>query len=122
MTEFPSTPNFVGIIPGGQSFTIQDPNITISSKEGTGFSWTAAIQGDTTLVIVGSDNRGIGAGGYATFTINFNDDTSCLNGLSPSSTLGTPPGATSTAVNRSSSGSDSGRRLATPRHIHILTS
>lgn len=110
MTEFPSTPNFVGIIPGGQTFTIPVSNITNSPSEGTGFSWTASIRAGATLIIVAGDNRGLGAGGFATFTVNFNDDTSCLSSISPSSTPGTPAGTypTSTASS-SSNGSNSGQ-------------
>ena len=105
MANFPRTPNFVGIIPGGQSFTIPEPLITNLLSEGTGFSWTASIIGGTTLMVVAGDNRGMGSGGYATFTVNLNSDGSCLNNLSPSSTPGAPAGtySTSTAVTRSSS-------------------
>ena len=105
MAKFPRTPNFVGIIPGGQSFTIPEPLITTQSPEGTGFSWTASITGETRFMIVAGDNRGMGSGGYAAFKVNPSSDESCLNNLSPSSTPGAPAGtySTSTAVTRSSS-------------------
>jgi len=46
----------------------------------------------------------MGSGGYATFSINYNNDTSCLNILSPSSTLGPPAGSYSTIAGASSTG------------------
>lgn len=74
MAKFPRTPNFVGIIPGGQSFTIPEPLITTQSPEGTGFSWTASITGETRFMIVAGDNRGMGSGGYAAFKVNPSSD------------------------------------------------
>lgn len=101
------TPTFGGIIPGGQSFAIPESSITTSSTQGTGFSWTPSIEGGTTLIIVAGDNRGMGSGGAAPFTVGLNNDGSCLNTLSPSSTAGTPAGAYSTSTATSSSGGSS---------------
>ena len=101
------TPSFDGIIPGGQSFTIQESSITTSSTQGTGFSWTPSIEGGTTFILVAGDNRGLGSGGEVAFTIGLNSDGSCLSSSSPSSTAGTPAGAYSTSTAASSSSSSS---------------
>ncbi|KAF8336219.1 hypothetical protein F5887DRAFT_1063270 [Amanita rubescens] len=101
------TPSFDGIIPGGQSFVIPESGITQTSSEGTGFSWTPPIQAETTLIVVAGDDRGMGSGGSAIFSINYNIDTSCLNALSPSSTPGLPAGSYATSAAASSASSTS---------------
>ncbi|KAG6918356.1 hypothetical protein DXG01_015005 [Tephrocybe rancida] len=95
--------NFLGIIPGGQSFTIPQSEITNVETQGTGFSWTPSIRGGTTLIIVGGDSRGNGTAGSTLNTVSSGPDNigSCLNDVSPSSTPGTPAGgsyATSTTT------------------------
>ena len=89
-----STPNFLGVIPGGQSFAIPQGDITDVTSEGTGFSWTPSLRGGTTLILVGGDNRGNGTGGSTLNTVSTGIDNigSCLNDASPSSTPGSPAG------------------------------
>ncbi|GLB42253.1 hypothetical protein LshimejAT787_1102680 [Lyophyllum shimeji] len=88
------TPNFLGIIPGGQSFAIPEGQITDVPSQGTGFSWTPSIRGGTTLIIVGGDARGNGTAGSSLNTVStgFDNVVSCLSDSSPSSTPGSPAG------------------------------
>ncbi|KAF8637845.1 hypothetical protein AX17_002471 [Amanita inopinata Kibby_2008] len=88
------TPTFLGIIPGGQSFSIPESSITDKPSQGTGFSWTPPLRGGTTLVIVGGDNRGNGTAGSSLNVVStgFQNDGSCLSNASPSSTPGSPAG------------------------------
>lgn len=89
-----STPTFFGIIPGGDSFVIPEVGINTTTGTGTGFSWTPSIREGTTLNIVGNDGRGNGTGGSSRLTVsqNLQNDNSCLNSNSPSSTAGSPAG------------------------------
>lgn len=89
-----STPNFLGVIPGGQSFAIPEGNITDVPSQGTGFTWKPSLRGGTTLIIVGGDNRGNGTAGSTLNVVSsgVNNDGSCLSNSSPSSTPGTPAG------------------------------
>jgi len=57
------TPNFLGVIPGGQSFAVPAGDITNVPEQGTGFSWKPPLRGGTTLFLLGGDNRGNGTGG-----------------------------------------------------------
>ena len=108
-----STVTFYGVIPGGDTFNIPqgslstvDPNISGPTQPGTGFSWTVDITGGTNILLVGSDDRGIGSGGTAPFTVAYSTNTSCLNRTSPSSTVGNPAGGSyPTSTGDSSSGS-----------------
>ncbi|PPQ69887.1 hypothetical protein CVT26_014150, partial [Gymnopilus dilepis] len=88
------TPNFVGVIPGGQSFAIPQGQITTIQSEGTGFSWTPSVRAGTTLILVGGDNRGNGTGGsfFNVVSAGINNNGSCLSNSSPSSTPGSPAG------------------------------
>ncbi|KAK0192881.1 hypothetical protein F5146DRAFT_1041852 [Armillaria mellea] len=88
------TPNFLGVIPGGQSFTVPEASMTNVTSQGTGFSWTPSIRGGTTLLLVGGDDRGNGTAGSALFTVSsgISNNSTCLNSESPSSTPGTPAG------------------------------
>jgi hypothetical protein len=106
------TVNFFGVIPGGKSFAIPEGtlsgNVTgevANNETGIGFPWTINIPGGTTILFVGSDDRGMGTGGSAQRTILDSQDTSCLDSSSPSSTAGSPAGgsyATSTGSTLSS--------------------
>ena len=89
-----STPNFLGVIPGGQSFAVPQGSITDVDSQGTGFSWTPSLRGGTTLILVGGDSRGNGTGGSTLNTVSTGIDNigSCLNDASPSSTPGSPAG------------------------------
>ncbi|KAJ7512685.1 hypothetical protein B0H11DRAFT_2151564 [Mycena galericulata] len=111
------TPKFQGVIPGGQSFEIPEGSITQVADEGTGFNWTAPLRGMTTLLLVGGDDRGNGTAGSTLYTVNsgIDNDSSCLNSDSPSSTAGSPAGGTyqtgtgtSITVGSSSTGGSSG--------------
>jgi len=88
------TPNFLGLIPGGQSFAIPESQITDVPAQGTGFSWTPSIRGGTTLIIVGGDNRGNGTAGSSLNIVSSGTENigSCLSNSSPSSTPGSPAG------------------------------
>ncbi|TFY79395.1 hypothetical protein EWM64_g4616 [Hericium alpestre] len=104
--------NFVGVIPGGDSFPIPQAPLSKDSQ-GTGFNWTVNVRGGTNMFIVAGDDRGLGAGGSAPFTIAYasNDDNSCIQNDAPSSTPGAAAGATptsSTPSDGSSSGSHTG--------------
>ncbi|KAJ3869973.1 hypothetical protein EV359DRAFT_28844 [Lentinula novae-zelandiae] len=87
-------PFFFGVIPGGDSFVIPESNVNTTSDTGTGFSWTPNVREGTTMHIVGNDNNGNGTGGSSRLTVgqNLQNDNSCLNSNSPSSTAGTPAG------------------------------
>ncbi|KAF9043598.1 hypothetical protein BDZ89DRAFT_1155990 [Hymenopellis radicata] len=107
-----TSPNFIGIIPGGESFTVPgSDNLTQVASQGTGFSWTPNIRGGTTLLLVGGDSRGIGTGGSTLNTVSngINNDGSCLSNDSPSSTPGTPAGGSyATGTSGTGSGSSGG--------------
>ncbi|KAF7316292.1 hypothetical protein MIND_00147900 [Mycena indigotica] len=88
------TPHFQGVIPGGQSFEIPGNNPTTVPNQGLGFNWVPPLRGGTTLLLVSGDNRGNGSGGSSPYTVGSgpNNDNSCLNSDSPSSTPGNPAG------------------------------
>ncbi|KAI0000168.1 hypothetical protein BJV74DRAFT_146232 [Russula compacta] len=102
------TVNFYGVIPGGTSFAIPQGSITTNNVTGTGFDWLVDITGGTNLLLVGSDDRGIGSGGSAPFTISYAQNSSCLNSNSPSSTAGSPAGGSYPTSTSDSSTSNSG--------------
>lgn len=96
------------MIPGGQSFTIPESSITNVQSEGTGFNWTPAIRGGTTLIVVGGDDRGAGKGGSVLYVVSSGDG-SCLDSSSPSSTPGSPAGGSyPTSLTGGTSGGSSG--------------
>ncbi|KAF9524377.1 hypothetical protein CPB83DRAFT_861473 [Crepidotus variabilis] len=88
-------PNYLGIIPGGQSFEI--PQINVSQYGG--FVWQPSLRDSTTLILVAGDARGNGTGGVLPYTVSNGAtfDTSCINQNSPSSTPGNPAGSYPTA-------------------------
>jgi len=88
------TPNFFGVIPGGQSFAIPQGEITRVEEQGLGFSWVPNVRTGTTLMIVGGDNRGNGTGGsiFNVVSGGIKNDSGCLKQDSPSSTPGSPAG------------------------------
>ncbi|KIM35169.1 hypothetical protein M413DRAFT_449880 [Hebeloma cylindrosporum] len=107
------TPNFLGVIPGGQSFAIPQGTITDVTSQGTGFTWKPSLRGGTTLIIVGGDNRGNGTAGSTLNVVSsgVNNDGSCLSNSSPSSTPGSPAGGsypTGTGSSSNNSSSSSG--------------
>jgi hypothetical protein len=89
-------PNFLGVIPGGESFAIPQGEITQMPSQGTGFSWTPNVRGGTTLMLIGGDNRGNGTGGsvFSVVSSGINNTVTCLDQNSPSSTPGSPAGGT----------------------------
>jgi len=99
------TVKFYGVIPGGNSFNIPQGSLSTDNSTGTGFNWTVDISGGTNIFVVGGDDRGIGSGGSAPFTVAYSTNSSCLSGSSPSSTAGSPAGG---SYPTSTSGSSSG--------------
>lgn len=62
----------------------------------------------TTLLLVGGDDRGNGTAGSTLYTVNSGEnDSSCLNSNSPSSTAGSPAGGTYQTGTGTSAGSSS---------------
>ncbi|KAH9031672.1 hypothetical protein EDB85DRAFT_1865648 [Lactarius pseudohatsudake] len=104
------TVNFYGVIPGGNSFNIPQGSLSTNNDTGTGFNWTVDITGGTNIFVVAGDDRGIGSGGSAPFTVAYSANSSCLSGSSPSSTAGSPAGG-SYPTSTSSSGSSGGHSL-----------
>lgn len=86
-----STPTFQGAIPGGQSFSVPQGQLTTVPEQGLGFSWSPSVRAGTTLLLLGGDNRGPGTAGSNVFIVGQGDN-SCLNDQSPSSTPGSPAG------------------------------
>ncbi|KAI9509270.1 hypothetical protein F5148DRAFT_1189042 [Russula earlei] len=86
------TVRFYGAIPGGTSFSIPQGTPSSNNNTGTGFSWTVDITGGTNILLVGGDDRGVGSGGSAPFTVSYSSNSSCLSNNSPSSTPGSPAG------------------------------
>lgn len=95
-TQVEGTPSFQGVIPGGQSFSIPEGQITQVSNEGTGFSWIPSVRQGSTLIVVAGDDRGLGTGGSGLYTVSqgIYPNSSCLTTTSPSSTIGSPAGGT----------------------------
>ncbi|KAF9239894.1 hypothetical protein BU15DRAFT_46185 [Melanogaster broomeanus] len=93
-SQVQGSPNFQGVIPGGQSFTIPVGQITQVANEGTGFNWTPSVRAGSTLIIVAGDGRGLGTGGSAPYSVQAGSypNSSCLTDNSPSSTAGPPAG------------------------------
>ncbi len=87
------TPAFYAVIPDGQSFPIIASNVT-NVSEGQGFSWVPPIRAGTIFSIIGGDARGIATAGSIILVVQYKDDNSCLGDTSPTSTVGTPVGAT----------------------------
>ncbi|KAH8987813.1 hypothetical protein EDB92DRAFT_1801048 [Lactarius akahatsu] len=103
------TVNFYGVIPGGNSFNIPQGSLSTNTDTGTGFNWTVDITGGTNIFVVAGDDRGIGSGGSAPFTVAYSANSSCLSGSSPSSTAGSPAGGSyPTSTSSSPSGSSGG--------------
>jgi hypothetical protein len=87
---FHRTPTFFGVIPQGDTFIIPVNNVHNEDQTGTGFSWTPDIRSGTTLHIIANDDRGNGTGGSSRNTVldSLQQDSSCLNNSSPSTTPG----------------------------------
>ncbi|THU87554.1 hypothetical protein K435DRAFT_867164 [Dendrothele bispora CBS 962.96] len=104
------TPTFYGVIPGGSAFVIPESNINSQSGTGTGFSWTPNIRAGTPLHIIANDDRGNGTGGSSRITVadSLQNDNSCLNGNSPSTTGSPVAGGSVPSGSGGSSGGSSG--------------
>lgn len=87
-------PNFHGVIPGGESFSIPLGTITNTTDMGTGFQWVPTVRTGSTLMVVSGDDRGLGTGGSDLFSVSagLNPNSSCISNTSPSSTAGPPAG------------------------------
>ncbi|PIL23514.1 hypothetical protein GSI_14826 [Ganoderma sinense ZZ0214-1] len=105
------TPNFQGVIPGGQSFSIPLGATSTQTGTGVGFNWTPDVRIGTTFLLVGGDDRGLGVAGSNVFTIQ-QGSSSCLNSTSPSSTAGSPAGG-SYPTSTDGSGTNSGHSSST---------
>ncbi|EMD35430.1 hypothetical protein CERSUDRAFT_116197 [Gelatoporia subvermispora B] len=103
------TPQFHGVIPGGQSFTVPEGPLSTVVGEGLGFNWTVPVRTGTTVLLLGGDDRGIGTAGSG-FYIVAQGSNSCLNTTSPSSTPGSPAGGSypTTTNGAGTGGSSSG--------------
>lgn len=66
--------------------------MTDVSREGQGFSWVPPIRAGTIFSITGGDSRGMGTAGSTVRIVQYDEDSSCLDGTSPSSTVGKPAG------------------------------
>ncbi|KJA21348.1 hypothetical protein HYPSUDRAFT_140777 [Hypholoma sublateritium FD-334 SS-4] len=88
------TPNFLGVIPGGQSFAVPEGTLTTVPSQGLGFTWIPSLRAGTTLALMGGDARGNGTAGRIQNVVSLgtSDVESCLSDSSPSSTPGTPAG------------------------------
>ncbi|KAF8586590.1 hypothetical protein K439DRAFT_1614971 [Ramaria rubella] len=95
------------VIPGGQSSQINIVNPTPGGQGNTtGFNWTPNVRAGTNVLLVAGDSRGPGSGGSVNTAVgnNPNQDSSCLNNNSPSSTAGTPAGAIQTDFSKGGNG------------------
>lgn len=103
-------PNFLGVIPGGQSFAIPAGPITQVPEQGTGFSWVTNVRGGTTLMLVGGDNRGNGTAGsvFSVVSSGIDNNSTCLNQNSPSSTPGSPAGMPTSVSSNIGNSTDGG--------------
>ncbi|KAF5329977.1 hypothetical protein D9611_010406 [Ephemerocybe angulata] len=93
-SDVQGTPHFVGVIPGGQSFSIPQGTLSTQTGQGTGFDWKANLRTGTELLLIGGDDRGAGSGGSVPNVVSagINPDSSCINATSPSATPGSPAG------------------------------
>ncbi|KAF8549432.1 hypothetical protein OG21DRAFT_1421256 [Imleria badia] len=93
-SQVQGTPNFQGVIPGGESFSIPVGTITNATDMGTGFQWMPTVREGSTLLVVAGDDRGLGTGGSDLFTVSAGlyPNSSCITNTSPSSTAGPPAG------------------------------
>jgi len=113
------TPQFQGVIPGGQSFAIPEGPLTTVAEEGLGFNWTVSVRTGTTVLLLGGDDRGIGTAGSG-FYIVAQGSNSCLNSTSPSSTPGSPAGGSyPTSTNGAGTGNDNSNGSSSGSHTNV---
>ena len=84
------SPRFQAVVPGGDAFEIPQGTLTNTTNEGLGFNWTVSVRPGTSVIIVGSDDRGYGSGGSTLFPGVQQGNLSCINEKSLSSTSGAP--------------------------------
>ncbi|KZP00977.1 hypothetical protein CALVIDRAFT_533299 [Calocera viscosa TUFC12733] len=77
-----------GLIPLGQTFTL-------GPQQGTTFDWTVNVQTGTSFFLVLADAAGNQGGTSSIQSVGSSDDSSCINGNSPSSTINAQPVQTS---------------------------
>jgi hypothetical protein len=78
----------MGLIPGGQSFVLQ-PDV------GPTYDWVANVEHGTSIIFVMVDSAGREGGSSDINIVGTTDDSTCLNGSSPSSTVSPTPTPTS---------------------------
>ncbi|THV07711.1 hypothetical protein K435DRAFT_959773 [Dendrothele bispora CBS 962.96] len=81
----------IAMIPGGESVVLNPP------QGPTSFDWTVNVFNGTQLLFLMMDAQGRPGGSSDVRTVSSSDDTSCINGNSPSSTA--QPTASSTSTN-----------------------
>lgn len=94
-TQTQGNVQFYGVIPGGQSFQLNQGTLTTVANEGLGFNWTVPVRVSTTVLLAGGDSRGIGSAGSIQQNVQQGESTvnnTCLGSSSPSSTPGSPAG------------------------------
>lgn len=86
-----------GIIPGGQSFILNPP------VGPTSYEWTANVWNQTSIIFVMEDSQGRAGGSSDLRAVSTSDDSSCIDGSSPSSTITAGPTSTSSSPSSESS-------------------
>lgn len=89
---------FIGIVPGGTSMSL---NLPLASGS---FDWNADVAEGTSMIFLMVDAAGRSGGSSDIIAVGASDDGSCLNNLSPSSTLAaSTSSASSTSIASSTS-------------------
>lgn len=86
-----------GLIPGGDLFFLYPPSGS------TTFDWTADVLNGTSIIFMVVDSQGRQGGSSDVKIVGISDDSTCLSGTSPSSTMTPTPTSTSTTSTASSS-------------------
>lgn len=96
-------PNYQGIVPGGTSMSL---NLPLASGS---FDWNADVAEGTSMIFLMVDAAGRSGGSSDIIAVGASDDGSCLNNLSPSSTLAasTSSGSSTSIASSTSSGPSS---------------
>ena len=96
-----STPSFLSVIPDGAFGSIPLGKIDAQTGLGTGFTWRPPVRASSNLIIVGSDARGTGAGGFISSIVSPGNPSRDASGSCPAqaatSTISTPVIVPSTA-------------------------
>ena len=78
-----STPAFLAIVPGSQSFAIPMTNVTNMTSSNIGFSWTPSYQIGSELVLVGGEPGGLAVAQNVSNTVIQSANTNCSGGTAP---------------------------------------